>query len=103
MLSKVEVIMKPLAPSTPVNVAITGISTSATMLTASDQVRASRITTPPISTTGTEQASAQPTISQKSALPILTVRLPARRRPTCSRGPTPSAPDGVRPVWSAAA
>ncbi len=35
--------MNPLAPSTPVNVASVGISTSATMLTASDHDRASRM------------------------------------------------------------
>ncbi len=59
--------MKPLAPSTPVKVAKTGISTSATMLTASDHDRASRMMIAPASTTGTEQASAHPTISQKSS------------------------------------
>src|ERR1700742_2842041 len=64
--SNVSVIMKPLAPSTPVNVAIVGISTSATMLTASDHDRASRMIMAPARTTGTEQASAHPTISQKS-------------------------------------
>ncbi len=56
--------MNPLAPSTPVNVAIVGISTSATMLTASDHDRANRMISAPASTTGTEQASAHPTISQ---------------------------------------
>src|SRR3954462_8649074 len=64
--SNVSVIMNPLAPSTPVNVASVGISTSATMLTASDHDRASRMMIAPASTTGTEQASAHPTISQKS-------------------------------------
>src|ERR1700682_2136132 len=64
--SNVCVIMNPLAPSTPVNVASVGIRTSATMLTASDQDRASRMMIAPASTTGTEQASAPPTISQKS-------------------------------------
>jgi hypothetical protein len=68
--SNVPVTMKPLAPSTPASVASTGISTSATMLTASDQVRASRMTAAPASTTGTEQASAHPMISQKSAVGI---------------------------------
>src|SRR6266576_5060839 len=58
--------MKPLAPSTPVNVASVGISTSATMLTAKDHDRASRMMIAPASTTGTEQASVHPTISQKS-------------------------------------
>ena len=60
--------MNPLAPSTPVNVAIVGINTSATMLTASDHDRASRMMSAPASTTGTEQASAHPTISQKSVV-----------------------------------
>src|SRR5690349_10286199 len=66
VFSNVSVIMKPLAPSTPVNVASTGISTSATMLTASDHDRASRMTTAPATTTGTEHASAHPTISTRS-------------------------------------
>src|SRR4029078_426620 len=66
VLSNVSVIMNPLAPSTPVNVAMVGINTSATMLTASDQDRASRRMSAPPSTTGTEQAKAHPTISQKS-------------------------------------
>src|SRR6266850_8168286 len=64
--SNVSVIMNPLAPSTPVNVANVGISTSATMLTASDHDRASRMMIAPASTTGTEQASAHPAISHKS-------------------------------------
>jgi hypothetical protein len=66
MRSNVSVIMNPLAPSTPVKVANTGISTSATMLTANDQDRASRMTIAPARTTGTEQASVQPAISHKS-------------------------------------
>src|SRR6476620_2545771 len=66
VLSNVSVIMNPLAPSTPVNVAMVGINTSATMLTASDQDRANRMMSAPASTTGTEQAKAHPTISQKS-------------------------------------
>ena len=65
--SNVSVIMNPLAPSTPVNVAIVGISTSATMLTASDHDRASRMMSAPATTTGTEQASAHPTISQNQS------------------------------------
>src|SRR3989337_1466066 len=65
---KVSVIMNPLAPITPVNVASVGISTNATMLTASDQDRASRITTAPATTTGTEQASAMPIICQRSGI-----------------------------------
>src|SRR3954453_11496315 len=64
--SNVSVIMNPLAPSTPVNVANTGISTNATMLTASDHERASRMTIAPASTTGTEQASAHAAISHRS-------------------------------------
>src|SRR5215207_734231 len=64
--SNVSVIMNPLAPSTPVNVASVGISTSATMLTASDHDRASRIMIAPASTTGTEQPSANAAISHKS-------------------------------------
>src|SRR5690242_9289712 len=66
MRSNVSVIMKPLAPSTPVNVANTGISTSATMLTASDHDRASLMMIAPASTTGTEHASAHAAISQRS-------------------------------------
>ena len=77
---KVSVIMKPLAPNTPVNVAIVGINTSATMLTASDHERASRIAMAPAATTGTEQASAQPAISHRSVT----------AHSTDSRGPTPS-------------
>jgi hypothetical protein len=49
-----------------VNVAIVGISTSATMLTASDHDRASLMISAPASTTGTEQANDHPTISQSS-------------------------------------
>src|SRR5277367_5870108 len=64
--SNVSVIMKPLAPSTPVKVARVGISTSATMLTASDHDLASRMASAPDSTTGIEQASAQPAISHRS-------------------------------------
>ena len=77
------------------NVAIVGISTSATMLTASDQDRASRMMSAPASTTGTEQASAHPTISQKSVAGTYCS--------TGSRGPTPSAPDAGRRAWTAAA
>src|SRR6478752_5296054 len=66
VFSNVSVIMNPLAPSTPVNVANTGMSTSATMLTASDHDRASRMMIAPASTTGTEQASAHPAISHRS-------------------------------------
>src|SRR5689334_18309270 len=64
--SNVAVIMKPLAPSTPVKVANTGIKTSTTMLTASDHDRASRMMIAPASTTGTEQASAHAAISHRS-------------------------------------
>ena len=64
--SNVSVIMKPLAPSTPVKVARVGINTSATMLTASDHDRASRMVSAPANTTGIEQASAQPAISHRS-------------------------------------
>src|SRR3954469_15847238 len=66
VLSNVSVIMNPLAPITPVNVAMVGINTSATMLTASDHDRANRMMSAPARTTGTEQANAHPTISQKS-------------------------------------
>ncbi len=95
MLSNVSVIMNPLAPITPVNVAIVGISTSATMLTASDHDRASRMISAPASTTGTEQASAHPTISQKSVA--------GTHRSTGSRGPTRSAPGAGRRAWTATA
>src|SRR5271166_4236557 len=64
--SNVWVIMNPLAPSTPVNVARVGISTSTTMLTASDHDLASRITSHPASTTGSVQATAKPRISAMS-------------------------------------
>src|SRR5215210_826365 len=64
--SNVSVIMNPLAPSTPVKVANVGISTSATMLTASDHDLASRMMIAPASTTGTEQPSANAAISHKS-------------------------------------
>src|SRR5690348_9820994 len=63
--SKVSVIMNPLAPSTPVNVARVGISTSTTMLSASDQDRANRMMIAPARTTGSEQARAQPMISAR--------------------------------------
>src|SRR3954464_844932 len=66
VVSNVSVIMKPLAPITPVNVAMVGINTSATMLTANDHDRANRMMSAPARTTGTEQANAHPTISQKS-------------------------------------
>ena len=46
--------MNPLAPNTPAKVARVGIRTSATMLTVIDQDRASRMTTTPTSTTGSE-------------------------------------------------
>src|SRR4051812_50164890 len=65
VLSNVSVIMKPLAPITPVNVAMVGINTSATMLTASDHDRANRMMSAPASTTGTEQANAHPIIPKK--------------------------------------
>src|SRR6476659_7974977 len=84
--SKVSVIMKPLAPSTPVNVARTGINTRVTMLTANAHDRASRMITAPVSTTGTEHANAQPTTSQKSAVGIR----PPRRCPV--GGPHIAAP-----------
>src|ERR1700687_6013809 len=74
--SNVCVIMTPLAPSTPVNVASVGIRTSATMLTASDHDRASRMMIAPASTTGTEQASAHPTISQKSFAGMISAPAP---------------------------
>ena len=51
---------------TPVKVARVGINTSATMLTASDHDRASRMVSAPVNTTGIEQASAQPAISHRS-------------------------------------
>ena len=102
--SNVSVTMNPLAPSTPVNVAIVGISTSATMLTASDHDRASRMISAPASTTGTEQASAHPTISQKSvAGTTVCSSASAHHRSTGSRGPTPSAPGAGRRAWTAAA
>src|SRR5689334_16803557 len=66
----VSVIMKRLAPSTPAIVASVGIKTSTTMLSASDHDRASQITSQPSSTSGSEQPSAQPTISRKSRHPI---------------------------------
>ncbi len=62
--------MNPLAPSTPVNVATVGMSTSATMLMANDQDRASRIRIAPASTTGNEQANARPMISHRSFVGI---------------------------------
>src|SRR4029078_10259795 len=71
--SNVSVIMKPLAPITPVNVANTGMRTSATMLTASDHDRANRMMIAPASTTGPEQASAPPAISHSS---VATSRAP---------------------------
>src|ERR1700678_3477973 len=64
--SNVSVTMNPLAPRTPVKVASVGISTSTTMLRASDQDRASRVIRAPAITTGSEHASAHPTICQKS-------------------------------------
>src|SRR5689334_23813920 len=75
--SNVAVIMKPLAPSTPENVANTGIKTSATMLTASDHDRASRMMIAPASTTGTEQASANAAISHRSVGTVATPQIPA--------------------------
>src|SRR3954453_13768780 len=75
--SNVSVIMKPLAPSTPVNVANTGISTSATMLTASDHDRANRMMIAPASTTGTEQARAHAAISHRSVGTGATPQVPA--------------------------
>src|ERR1700712_3926315 len=65
--------MNPLAPNTPVNVATVGISTSTTMLRVSDHDLANRIRIAPATTTGTEHASARPTISQMSVdgIPLL--------------------------------
>src|SRR6478735_2247828 len=102
--SNVAVIMKPLAPSTPVNVANTGINTNATMLTANDHDRASLKMIAPASTTGTEHASAHAAISHKSVGTTASAhRASAPRCSTDTRGPTPSAPDGDRRVWTAAA
>src|SRR3954471_20915417 len=105
VLSNVSVIMKPLAPITPVNVAIVGINTSATMLTASDHDRANLMISAPASTTGTEHARAHPAISQSSCGGITRSALPAtaHRRPTDIRGPTPSAPDAGHRAWNAGA
>ena len=50
--------MNRLAPNTPAKVASVGISTSATMLTVIDHERASRMISPPSTTTGTDEASA---------------------------------------------
>jgi hypothetical protein len=58
--------MKRLAPSTPVIVASVGISTSTTMLSVKDRVRARQITNQPNNTSGSEQPNAQPTISARS-------------------------------------
>src|SRR5689334_9842701 len=102
--SNVWVIMNPLAPSTPVNVASVGINTSATMLTASDHDRASRMLIAPASTTGTEQASAHAAISHKSVGTTSSVlRASAHHHSTGNRGPTPSGRGDGRRVWTVAA
>jgi hypothetical protein len=78
--------MNPLAPNTPVNVATVGISTSTTMLSVRDHDRASRIRMAPAATTGTEHASAMPTISQMSVgIPLLAPHVA-------------TAPDGLDPM-----
>ena len=58
--------MNRLAQNTPANVARVGISTSATMLTVIDHDRASRMTNPPSSTTGSEHPSASSAICVSS-------------------------------------